>query len=192
MATSKVYVNLLPYWPSISWCAYAIQQHELPLANLPYQKQYKLNQFSIAAANGLLQLSAPLQGGREQHTLVSEILLSNTEQWQKQHAQSIKSAYGKAPFFDELWPRIASIYEQQFEQLNDLNTAILTFVMQCLKHDLQVAPTAAAPLCLAEPLTVQYQQLFRDRYGFLPNLSVLDLLMCEGAYAKQLLTNAVS
>jgi hypothetical protein len=192
MATSKVYVNLLPYWPSIGWCAYAIQQHQLPLANLPYQKQYKLNQFSIAAANGLLQLSAPLQGGREQHTHVSEILLSNTEQWQKQHAQSIKSAYGKAPFFDELWPHIAYIYEQKFEQLYDMNIAILTFVMQCLKHNLQVAPKAAVPLCLAEPVTVQYQQLFSDRYGFLPNLSVLDLLMCQGAYAKQLLTNAVS
>jgi WbqC-like protein family len=192
MATSQQYVNLLPYWPSINWCATYIQLAELPLYNGIYQKNYKLNQVHIAGANGQTLLSIPLEGGRQQQVPVADVRIVQNTNWQRQHLSAIQSAYGRAPYFDELWPQIENIYKTNTSgTLQELNLKILSLIDKILKHNCSIASTLNHQDFLAcNAVQIQYQQVFMHKIGFLNNLSILDLLMNEGPYAKQLLINA--
>jgi hypothetical protein len=169
-----------------------MQLSELSLYNGIYQKNYKLNQVSIAGPNGETLLSIPLQGGRQQQLPVSEVLVLQNSNWQRQHLSAIQSAYGRAPYFDELWPQIETIYKTMASgTLQELNLKILYLIDKILKHVCSISSTMNHQDFIAcKPVEIQYQQVFMHKLGFLPHLSILDLLMNEGPYAKQLLINA--
>lgn len=199
----------LYYLPSVSWCAAAWKSDVVHLeACENYQKGSLRNRCYIAGPNGVQRLSIPLAKGKHQQTPVREVRIAYDEPWQRQHWRSIRTAYGNAPFFEHYADELAVFYEHRFEFLFDFNLAILTHVFQkkfgwkgqFVLTEAWVPP--AIPVSAADLRQAfsgeqhewpawfhpaRYAQVFAERTGFIPNLSVLDLLFCCGKHAGELL-----
>ena len=148
-----------------------------------YQKNSCRNRCHIATANGLLRLTVPLQKGKHESQPVRDVRIAYDLAWQRQHAQSIVCAYSKAPFFEDYWHEIQPFFEKKYDFLFDFNWAILTKMHQLLSLETPFFLTEkfSPPAAISGAAFRPYPQVFEDRHGFLPNLSVLDLLFCLGS-----------
>lgn len=168
-----------------------------------YQKRSYRNRAYLAGANGSMLLSVPLQKGKHQQMPIHKVAVDYSKPWFGEHWHSIKSAYGKSPFFEFYTEPLEAILRSRPDHLFDLNRILL---LQLLKQlhlkvdvretteyggvpegtlDLREAIHPKHPKLAFEPLP--YPQVFKERHGFLPNLSILDLLFCSGPQAPLLL-----
>jgi hypothetical protein len=166
-----------------------------------YQKGTYRNRCHIAAANGLTRLTIPLIKGKNEQQAIREVRIAYYEPWQRQHWQSIRSAYGNSPFFEFYADVLQPFYEKPFPFLFDFNLELLQTLLKLLRMDVtlqltdayvDVAPDGWTDLRnaihpkphLQKPdpdfTPKSYHQVFEDRYAFLPNLSMLDGLFCLG------------
>ncbi len=204
------------YFPPVLTFATALQHGgELRWeAHEHYQKAGYRARCRIAAANGVLQLSVPLRKGKNEQQSIQETEIAYREPWHRQHWQSIRSAYGRAPYFDFYADPLRAILESQPPTLWALNRQLAQTIIDLLQLPLRLTQTTsyqpAVPaveglLDLRGQLThrdqqltlplddlVPYPQLFADRHGFLRNLSILDLLFCTGPEAIRYLQEAVT
>lgn len=185
------------YFTNILYFKHLLNNKTIELSPvLPYQKGWFCNKTTIAGANRAIVLSVPIEGGRNQKSLYGDVKISYGQPWQHQHLKAIKSAYGNAPFFDFYIHRFEEIFNARFTHLFELNTHILKKMLELLKSDCQVIitdePTSLPLFSKQNPgpnteSAIKYTQVFEDRLGFIPNLSIIDLLMCCGPQAKNLL-----
>lgn len=169
-----------------------------------YQKRSYRNRCRIMGANGLLRLSIPLQSGKNQQMNIREVSLSHQENWQQLHWKSITSAYRNAPFFDYYADYLAPFFEKREQFLFDWNYALLKQLLDLLQLETQIefseqydSMPMAAIVDLRNSIQAKksrhkeelnfeampYAQVFQERHGFVPNLSILDLLFCTGPQA---------
>lgn len=173
-----------------------------------YQKGSYRNRCRIAGANGVLRLSIPLQQGKNEQQNIREVRIAYREPWQSQHWASIRSAYGNAPFFEFYADEIQPFYRQPYEYLFDFSWALLEKMMELLRIECSLKLTRQYETVPSGPVKglrnaihpkahrrqpdphfepIAYPQVFMERHGFLPNLSILDLLFCTGPEAATLL-----
>lgn len=193
------------YWPPIHWFHLACRT---PLVFMEacehYQKGSIRNRCFVAGPNGLQRLSIPLLKGKHQQTPIRDVRISYSDAWQRLHWRSLTTAYGNAPFFEHYVDELAPFYHQKHHFLYDYNLECLHWLLRKLAIDLSVQETSAyaetapgtvldaRPAAYPENLTVKtprYGQVFEERHGFLPNLSVLDLLFCTGRQAGEIIAN---
>lgn len=204
----------LAYLPPVAWCAAAWREEEVHLeACENYQKGTLRNRCYIAGPNGIQRLSIPLVKGKHQQTPIREIRIAYDEQWQRQHWRSIRTAYGSAPYFEHYAEGLLPFYERRYEFLFDYNLDLLEFIFRkklgwkgrfILTHQWLPAAGGASATDLrsaaeGEPgewpewfYPRRYPQLFEARHGFLPNLSVMDLLFCCGKTGGEVLQHTTS
>lgn len=190
------------YFANINYYKILFNNESLAIAaNLQHQKGWFCNKTSIIGANGIIHLSVPLMGGRDQKTLIKDVKIAYHQNWQQQHLRAIASCYGNAPYFNHYYPFFKKLYETHFENLFELNLYVLENVIKLLKQDVQIGITNTPTLpkdilfskknVLENPAlnitSIKYPQVFEDRLGFVSNLSIIDLLMCMGPQAKNLL-----
>jgi hypothetical protein len=175
------------YWPSLTWVQQLLYADEWELEQWGnYQKQSLANRCRITGAHGPVTLSVPLVAGREQKAMLQNVRIDNTQRWQVQHLRTIKSCYGKAPFFDHYFPAIENMLLQPYELLVELDTAVITFILKTLKLPSVIRLTESFQSSGSTKKTDQefhlksYVQVFSDRNGFVPGLSILDALFCLG------------
>ncbi len=166
------------------------------LPDVRYKKSLHLNRTCLIGANGPLLLAVPLLGGRDHRQLAKDVQITYSDPWQKIQWKSIQSAYRKAPWFDEYAPDLEILFQLREKFLLDLNLKTMEWAIKKLKFKLDIlADTELKSYIRAvekslsnadkcEPVFPPYQQVFSDRHGFVPNLSILDLLFCEGPSAK--------
>ncbi len=167
-----------------------IEQHET------YPKQTFRNRCEIYTANGKLPLSIPVNKVHGNHTQTSEVLLSEHEDWQALHWRAIRSAYANSPFFlfyqDELLP----FFKTKYRRLVDFDLALMQKILELiglqvpLKLTETYDPAPANRLDLRNVITPKkpftlfrskpYHQTFEEKYGFIPGLSIIDLLFNMG------------
>lgn len=192
----------LHYLPSIAFFrAIATQRTLLIEQHDRWQKASYRNRTTIANANGLQTLSIPVVGGRGQKTNYNEVQICYAENWQHQHWQSIISAYHSAPFFEHYAPYFEPLYKKETKGLFDFNLDILRLLVRFCKLDLAIYLTEAyekgsngkqdirlhfSPQNLIENAP-SYHQVFQDKNGFFPQVSVLDLIFNEGPMAGEYL-----
>lgn len=190
----------LPFPPAI-WWAKALQAGTVLLDGAEhFEKATARNRYSIATANGRLQLSIPLRGGRGQRSAMQDVMIDNTVRWQDQHWRSIFSAYGRAPFFEHFAPELEALFlRKTFTQLIHFSTETTRWLNTAVRAGLDLQPTDifiknhegalydwrfGHAKSLGQPLSLpQYPQVFDATYPFIPNLSLLDLVMNEGPAA---------
>ncbi len=164
------------------------------------------NRCMLAGAEGILSLSIPLKEGRNQRVAISEVIISDSEKWQSHHFKSLQSAYNRSPFFEYYRDELSDLYKKPFVKLADWNLHCLGWVKQKLnfpseiRFTEQTIPYGSAgqddsrdevrPQNFSLWNPVLYHQVFEEKTGFLPNLSILDLLFNTGPEAADLLRQA--
>ena len=193
----------LTYWGNIEHFANLLQAGEEAVIDLGenYVKRSERNRTEIVTPTGGMVLSVPLVKANRPRTPMHKIRIDNSKRWQHQHWVAILSAYRSSPYFDYVADRIKPIYEREWEYLIDLNREILQAVFDILgiepKHRFSehyVEPSKATADLRDKKresnfCSPQYFQMFMDRTPFVENASMLDLLMCEGREAIQLLNS---
>lgn len=188
------------YWPNIQYLYYILNAESVQIDLYEhYQKQTFRNRSSILSANGKLDLTVPVKKWKDRAT-VKSIEISYAEDWQKQHWRSITSAYKNSPYFDFLEDELRSFYETEHQYLHEYNAEQLKWVMKAfrLKKEInysdkyidvsseldlreEIHPKKeVSDKTLKELLEKPYYQTFSEKMGFVPNLSVLDLIFNEG------------
>ncbi len=172
-----------------------------------HKKKSFANRCIIAGANGRINLSVPLQQGRSQKTITKDVRISNAENWKLRHWRSIISSYNNSPWFKYFNDDLAVLFNRRFDFLLDWNLACLNWTLKHLKLDLEYQLTqewkenwsgkqdfrnVIVPDKDQPASKIRYPQVFESKLGFMPDLSILDLLCCEGPKsALGLLNNKV-
>lgn len=197
-------MTILPlcYFPPLSWFkawlsaeqgSVLVERHE------HFPKQTYRNRCHIHSPNGLLVLSIPVQHGSRNHTAVKDVRISPYHPWQKIHWRSLEAAYRSSAFFEFYEDELRPFYERKYEFLFDYNEQLLRLVLgwfgmepDCRYTDeyIKTYPPGSRDYRStihpkSEPVfkTPPYYQVFEDRNGFLPDLSIIDLLFSQGPRA---------
>ncbi|NDP22888.1 MAG: WbqC family protein [Paludibacter sp.] len=162
-----------------------------------YLKQTYRNRCHIAAANGPMALSIPVEKASGEKLLTRDVRISEHNDWQIQHWRSIESAYNSTPFFEYYKDDLLPFYEKKWNFLWDFNFEIQSKILELLDLQLEIQLTREYKATLDEntldlresihpkkenPLGVSknYYQVFEQRFGFQPNMSIIDLLLNMG------------
>ena len=163
----------------------------------PFVKQTFRNRAVIATENGTQSLTIPVvhDGGK---VAMRDVRISEHGNWRHQHWNAIVSAYRKSPFFDYYADDFAHFYEERDGFLMDFNLRLHGVVSELLGLERKVeflsneafdATDAVDLRRIAEPkaqdtvdgvVLQPYYQVFAQRNGFIPSLSILDLLFNMG------------
>lgn len=169
-----------------------------------FQKMSYRNRYLIPAANGMIQLSIPLVKGRNQRAAMKGIKIYNAGKWQVQHWRTLTSVYKRSPYFDFYESELQELFETEYDLLADFNLATIHWLKEKLKLSfIEIFPEAYQKeydetfidLRSIKPKETvgrdfpQYVQMFSERNGFLPDMSILDLLFSEGPHAMKWITN---
>jgi len=191
------------FLPCINW--FKISMSDKYINFDKYEKWKKMsfgNRCTLFGGNGPIQLSVPVEKGRDQNSLFRDIKISYSENWPVKFWRTIISCYNRSPFFEYYKDEIEEILSKKFQFLIDLNTELLLIIFKYLSINKEVRMVdgkkfshidAARHFLLPKnsrdlPNPIHYQQMFSDRHGFQPNLSILDLLFMEGPNAGYLLS----
>ena len=158
-----------------------------------YQKQTYRNRTQIAGANGVLNLSIPIEKGVKGTRLVDQdVMISYDEMWQNNHWKSFVSAYQSSPFFEFYQDELEAVFFKKQKKLLDFNMDILQLIMDWLELDTQIKisteqplynPTGEALISAKKATSLhfpKYIQVFESKLGFISNLNALDLICCLG------------
>src|SRR5581483_2493291 len=197
---SQYFPPLILFKKSIELLNVKIDEYE------PWRKMSFRNRCVVAGANGPINLSVPLLEGREQKKAMREVMIDNRKSWQSHHWKTITSCYNRSPWFDHFSAGLEELYRQPFELLVDWNRACFKWVNDMLGRQLNIEyihnkmssfPYAEAvdwrnklmPKSIGTDFSepVKYRQVFEERIGFIPHLSIVDLLFCEGRNARTIL-----
>jgi WbqC-like protein family len=207
MSQNQVAIMPLYYLPNIEYLTKFVEYKAIAIEDSEnYQKGSFRNRCYIATSLGETPLSIPLKKGKNNHQTIRDVAISYDVDWQRQHWQSIKTAYGSAPFWLFYAPVFEKFYQKKYNFLFDFNYEILDTVLSILKikkevelsftGTYEVGNTEGPDFRNAFPLKnkafvgKKYAQLFEDRVGFLPNMSALDLVMCCGNQSLEVLKNS--
>ena len=134
---------------------------------------------------------------------MKDIRISDHANWRHVHWNALLSAYGESPFFEYYQDDIRPFYEKKYEFLFDFNMEITEKMIelldirpkisitneyvqseelraQCEVKDFREAIRPKKPLPDAEFESKRYYQVYEQKLGFQPNMSILDLLFNEG------------
>ena len=160
-----------------------------------YLKQTYRNRCLIAAANGPLSLSIPIVKPDTLKCLAKDIRISDHGNWRHLHWNAISSAYNSSPFFEYYEDDFAPFYEKKYDFLFDFNEELRQMVCNLLDIHPHVVFTTdfetevendfrgISPKRESGDSTFcpkPYYQVFQDKHGFIPNLSIIDLLFNTG------------
>lgn len=193
MTATKIILSS-SYLGPIQWYAEFLKHDAIIEQHEHYVKQTWRNRTRIAGPNGVQDLVIPVHA--RNHTQMRDVKINYTEAWQRQHWQSIRSAYGNSPFFEFYADYFAPFYEKKnCEDLLQYNSELLALTLRLLKREKKIifsetfiaSPEDATDLrSIISPkekssfIPKRYLQVFEERHGFIPNLSIIDLLCCAG------------
>ena len=183
------------YLPSIKYVSLFLESDN-PVVELyeTYQKQSCRTRCRVMTANGIQTLTVPVVKTNGNHTLTKDIEISYKEAWQQVHLRCLESAYRKSAYFDYYFPYFEKIYKQKFNTLVELNEYSFKVILKLMKVKKEFSYTndfekitdindyrislSKDDINYAD--LKPYYQVFADRHGFVPNLSIVDLLFNEG------------
>lgn len=199
----------LHYLPCIEYFACIVKHEQILLeACENYMKQSYRNRCYIKTSQKTEALIVPVSSGNSK-IKIHEIEIDYDQLWVKNHWRTIQSAYGKSPFFEHYVDLFEAIYQKRHMRLFDLNSALLTLCLNLLDVQTNMSYTNSYenhPLSpvkdfrniihpknsyknngLLNPCI--YNQVFGNNFAC--NLSIIDLLFCEGPNARHILLQSI-
>lgn len=198
-----IFISDIQYFPSIIFYKNSYNFSHIILEQCEtWQKMSFRNRCQIAGPEGIIDLSIPLVKGRDQKALIRDVRIADTLPWQAQHWKTLVSCYNRSPWFDFYRDELEQLYKKPFGFLLDWNMGCLEWSFRVLGLNPAIglttefkphypeaeavdwrgklAPKNRETLGVAMP---RYRQVFEERTGFLPGVSILDLVFCEGKNA---------
>lgn len=195
------------YFPSVTLLKKSIEISNVDFsAYEPWRKMSFRNRCVVVGSNGPINLSIPVIEGREQKKAMNEVMIDNGQPWQSQHWKTITSCYKRSPWFEFFEPELDQLFRQRVELLHEWNRTCFEWVIgklgvgiyvdysKCVQEEKEGNGVVdwrnkLTPKTLQTdfPDPVKYYQVFEDRIGFIPHVSILDLLFCEGKNARRIL-----
>jgi len=168
-----------------------------------FLKQTYRNRASIYSPNGALNLFIPVIKGSKFHTKIKDVRISYDFKWQRLHWLSMESCYRNSAYFEYYEDELQPFYQKRYDYLFDYNLELLQWIFKQLKKSPELNFTTeynkdipaekdfrtrlhfkdSAGIIPVKP----YFQVFEDRMGFLPNMSIVDLLFNQGPQSKHYL-----
>ena len=175
-----------------------IEQHD------HFVKQTYRSRCVIATVNGLQTLSIPVEKFDNIKCEMCDVCISEHDNWRHQHWNALLSAYGESPFFEYYQDDIRPFFEKKWKFLFDFNIEITYMLCELLDLQPNFKPTnrfipieknndsigeytdfrevirPKHPLVDKDLVLKPYYQVYEQKIGFQPNLSILDLLFNMG------------
>ena len=181
-----------------------IEQHE------NFIKQTFRNRCEVLGANGTIPLVVPVVKGRKKKIPIKDLQISYDTAWQRNHWRTVFSAYNSSPFFEFYQDDIHAFFEKKWKYLFDFNLSIMETLLELLELENKPLTTSGfeevppGTSNFREILTPKkhkapddsqfhpqpYTQVFSAKFGFITNLSILDLLFNEGPNSMMVLENS--
>jgi hypothetical protein len=189
------------YWPNLEYFFYLLNSRSVSIElHENFTRQTYRNRCRILSANGPLDLIIPVRktGTR---MAIDETFISYDTDWQRNHWHAIISAYRNSPYFEFFGEAIRPFYSRRFESLTEFNSLQLKTIFRILKIENEISftksfeksPVGVTDLretihpknntvtSIAEPILQKpYYQTFQEKFPFIANLSILDLLFNTG------------
>ncbi|MBO4985390.1 MAG: WbqC family protein [Bacteroides sp.] len=177
-----------------------------------YLKQTYRNRCTIAGPNGELALTIPIVKPDNVKCPTRDIQISDHGNWRHLHWNAIESAYNHTPFFEYYKDDFRPFYERKFRFLVDFNENLRQLVCSLIDMQPLVEYTTNYQVILPEDAydlresihpkkdfqatdpsyhPLPYYQVFQERLGFLPNLSIVDLLFNMGPESLLVLKKSI-
>jgi len=160
-----------------------------------YLKQSYRNRCYIHSAHGPQILSVPVYLGSVHKTLTKDIRIDYSKRWQQVHSGALKAAYNSSPYFEFYFESFERIFSQNHIFLLDLNMELTMEILKLLKINSLLSYTAdfkpigsvkndyrysISPKKASQYQVKEYIQVFNPGNGFIPNLTILDLIFNTG------------
>lgn len=170
-----------------------------------YERQSYRTRTGIIGPNGRQDLVVQIARRSGEKMPMSSVGLSYAETWPQQHVHAIRSAYGNTPWFIHYIDEIERVLLERYDRLVDLDRATLSLGMTWLglrtevviaeaymmpgpdTVDYRTALSPKRPLPLTISASPPYAQVFADRHGFTPRMSIIDLVCNCGPEAKHII-----
>ncbi len=182
--------------PSVEYVARLLREECVIDLGENYIKRSERNHASILSANGVMQLTVNVENANRPRQRMRDVKIDYSKRWQHQHWVSILSAYKSSPYFDYFAHELEPFYKREWRYLVDYNIEYTQTLLRLLGASVELPISESyveaqegdndlrpkrkeGSTFVAEP----YFQVFSDRMPFAANLSVLDLLLCEGPAA---------
>lgn len=162
-----------------------------------YQKQTYRNRCVIASSCGRLALTVPVVKSDTPKQLMRDVRISDHGNWRHLHWNALRSAYMNSPFFMYYEDDLRPVYEKHHTFLIDFNQELQQTIADLMNIRSVISLTDSFlpvngadnaldfrwminPDAESEFMLQPYYQVFADKYGFLSDLSVADLLFNLG------------
>jgi len=197
------------YWGPVQYYAKVLRHDEVWIEqDEHYNKQSYRTRCRIYGANGPLTLSVPVKKPSLKAS-IKEVTLDYDTSWRKMHWKSIESAYRSSAFFEFYEDELREFYEEKYTFLLDFNRRLHEWVCEQLGIDDTLHPhtdfrdtngfadfrnTVHPKVAWQRDSSFkpsEYFQVFGEKLGFIPNLSILDLLFNEGPNSLQVLEQSI-
>jgi hypothetical protein len=161
-----------------------------------FVKQTLRNRCTILTANGPLHLTIPVVRKNGSKTTTEEVEIAHDQDWRKNHWKAIESAYSSAPFFDYYGCEVKELLYQEETNLVRFNTTCMIRILEWFDLDQKIAFSTDfqedtyetdyrnSPFVSNSPIDF-YQQVFTQPSEFIANVSILDLVFCQGPMARK-------
>jgi len=202
------------YFPPINVIKTSIEETHIiiPLYE-EYRKMSFRNRCMIPTSNGVCSLTVPLSGGRNNRLILKDVRIDQRTAWQQQHWRTIYSAYGKSPWFEFYRDGLEPFFNRDYTFLADWNMELLHWVFSVIGAKMKIEARVAEDIFGPEnrifdlrnkilPKNFQenkwaengpfYPQVFQEKIGFQSNMSIIDLIFCEGKNTLYSLRKATS
>lgn len=196
----------LHYLPCLQYFAYLSSFDKILIdPDDIYLKQTYRNRCRINGANNIENLIIPIKKASNKKQLTRNVEIDYNQKWLNKHIRAIRSAYGKAPFFEYYADELFEIYNKKPNHLLDLNVELLTKCLEIMdlnlkiEYDKKIAIKEKNEVFRAKNEvnpkksitknfifnSVNYFQVFGS--NFVNNLSIIDLIFCEGPQARHII-----
>lgn len=198
--TGTVITSACYFPPAIFFKHYYDAENILLDGHEYFVKQTLRNRTYVCGANGKFPLIIPVKHTGGKFTAMKEIQISNETHWQKIHWRSLTSAYRNSPYFEFYEDELVPLFSGKEKFLFDFNekilytllklTGIKTILSKTEKYLREYSADENDLRQFSDPNiffesyssspAVPYQQVFASTTGFIPGLSILDLLFNLG------------
>ena len=199
------------YFPPAEWFSLIAQSRRVIIEKHEnYHRQTYRNRCIIMGANGPLPLIVPVQKGSFHKTAITDLRTDDSKRWRELHLRGITSAYAAAPFFEYYYDMIRDVITTHYSFLIDLNNAAITAVCEAIGIDAEIRYSDSfvpegqwekdyrycispkKPCMIKGYSDIQYVQVFGERFGFTPRLSIIDILLNNGPGTLALLQRSLA